>query len=156
MARVFPPGTARPPEAAGTVVDQQKYRGYAEALTEAGLDIAAMPMVQAEADDPRAAGLLLEAAPQATAFLSMSVMQGIALLVEARRRGLSVPRDLSVVAYNDIEAAIRCDPPLTTVDSLTREKGALAARLIFDRGAVRHETLTPRLLVRASTAPPRA
>ncbi len=154
-ARVFPPGTARPPAAAGTVVDQQKYLGYADALAEVGLDIAAIPMVQAEVNDARAAGLLLDAAPQATAILSMSVMQGIALLGEARRRGLSVPRDLSVVAYNDIEAATRCDPPLSTVDSLTRERGALAAKLIFERGPARHERLTPRLVVRASTASPR-
>lgn len=155
-ARSFPPGAPRPPEAAGTIVDQQKYLGYAEALAEVGLDITAMPMVQAEVEDTGAAALLLDAAPQATAVLSMSVMQGIALLAEARRRGLSVPRDLSVVGYNDIAAAARCDPPLTTLDSLTREKGALAARLIFERGPVRHERLTPRLVLRASTAPPRA
>lgn len=153
-ARIFPLGAARPPEAAGTVVDQEKYLGYADALAEAGLDITAIPMVQAEAGDSRAAGLLLDSAPAATAILSMSVMQGIALIAEARRRGLSVPRDLSVVGYNDIEAAATCDPPLTTIDSLTREKGALAARLIFERGPARHERLTPRLIVRNSTAPP--
>lgn len=154
-AHFFPAGAPRPTEAAGTVVDQEKYLGYADALAEAGLDIAAMPMVQAEAEDRRAAGLLLDSAPQATAILSMSVMQGIALLAEARRRDISVPTDLSVVAYNDIEAAARCDPPLTTVDSLTREKGVLAAQLIFDRGTIRHERLAPRLILRGSTAPPR-
>jgi DNA-binding LacI/PurR family transcriptional regulator len=154
-ALTFPPGQDRPPASAGTVVDQRKYLGYADALAEFGLDINDMPMVQAEVSDTRAAGLLLDASPDATAILSMSVMQGIALIAEARHRGLSVPRDLSVVGYNDIEAAARTDPPLTTIDGLVREKGALAARLMFERGPARHEMLTPRLIVRNSTAPPR-
>lgn len=152
VARVFPPGAGRPAAAAGMIVDQDKYRGYADAMGECGLDIGAMPMVQAEVRDPTAAGRLLDSAPLATAFLSMSVMQAIALIVEARRRGISVPGDLSVVGYNDIEAAVTCEPPLTTVDSLVQEKGALAARLIFERGPARHEVMKPRLVVRSSTA----
>ena len=67
--------------------------------------------------------MLLDAAPDATAILSMAVMQGIAVLEEARRRGLSVPRDLSVVAYNDIPDAARSDPPLTTVDGMGIAEG---------------------------------
>lgn len=40
--------------------------------------------------------------PGATAILSMSVMPGIAIPNDARRRGLSVPRDLSVAGCNDM------------------------------------------------------
>ena len=57
--------------------------------------------------------MMLDAAPDATAILSISVMQAIEVINEARRRGLSVPRDLSVVGYNDIPDAERSDPPLT-------------------------------------------
>ena len=57
----------------------------------------------------------------------MSVMQAIAVINEARRRGLSVPRDLSVVGYNDIPDAERSDPPLTTVDALGVQKGQQCA-----------------------------
>jgi hypothetical protein len=42
-----------------------------------------------------------------------------------------VPRDLSVVGYNNIPEAERSDPPLTTVDELGVQKGRTAARICF-------------------------
>ena len=56
-------------------------------------------------------------------------MQAIAVINEGRRRGLSVPRDLSVVGYNDIPDAERSDPPLTTLDGLGVQKGRTAGGL---------------------------
>jgi DNA-binding LacI/PurR family transcriptional regulator len=133
--------------------DQEKFHGYANALSEVGLDINDVPMVQADPWDRDAARMMLDAAPDATAILSMTVMQAIAVIKEARRRGLSVPRDLSVVGYNDIPDAERSDPPLTTVDSLGAQKGHIAARIVFEGGPPRHEILEPRLIMRASTGP---
>jgi DNA-binding LacI/PurR family transcriptional regulator len=152
-ARVHSPGQRRSPEAAGTPTDQEKFHGYADALFGAGLDINDVPMVQADPWDRDAARMMLDAAPDATAILSMSVMQAIAVINEARRRGLSVPRDLSVVGYNDIPDAERSDPPLTTVDGLGVQKGRAAARIVFEGGPPRHEILKPRLIIRASTGP---
>jgi DNA-binding LacI/PurR family transcriptional regulator len=83
----------------------------------------------------------------------MTAMQAIAVMNEAHRRGLSVPRDLSVVGYNDIPNAERSDPPLTTVDSLGAQKGHIAARIVFGGGPPRLEILEPRLIMRASTGP---
>ena len=123
-------------------------------LREAGLDIADVPMVQAQPWDRDAAKMMLDVAPQATAILSMAVMQGIAVLDEARRRGLSVPRDLSVVGFNEIPEAAKSIPSLTTVDGKAAEKGRIAARIVFDAGPIRRELLQPRLIVRSSTAPP--
>jgi DNA-binding LacI/PurR family transcriptional regulator len=152
-ARLYPAGQPRGPEAAGMPTDQEKLRGYSDALTEVGLSIDDIPMVQADPWDRDAARMMLDAAPDATAILSMSVMQGIAVIEEARRRGLSVPGDLSVVGYNDIPDALRSDPPLTTVDGMGIEKGRAAARIVFGGGPPRHEILTPQLIVRASTGP---
>ena len=152
-ARVHPPGQRRIPEAAGIATDQEKFHGYADALSEAGLDINDVPMVQADPWDRYAAPVMLDAAPNATAILSMSVMQAIAVINEGRRRGLSVPGDLSVVGYNDIPDAERSDPPLTTVDGLGVLKGLTAGRIVFEGGPPRHEILKPRLIMRASTGP---
>ncbi len=154
-ARFHPPGVRRSPEAAGMPTDQEKLRGYAEAFAEAGLDVDAMPMVQADPWDPAAAAVLLDAAPDATAVLSMAVMQAMAVIEEARRRGLSVPGDLSVVGHNDIPDAARFDPPVTTVDGMSVEKGLAAARMVFAGGAPRHQVLEPRFVLRASTGPRR-
>lgn len=152
---LHPPGTPREPGAAGMPTDQEKYRGYAEALAEAGLDIGAMPMVQADPWSETAADMLLDAAPGATAVLSMAVMQAMAVIAAAQRRGLAVPRDLSVVGYNDIPEAARYTPPITTVDGMSIEKGRAVARLVLDGGVPRQELIAPRLILRASTAPPR-
>jgi DNA-binding LacI/PurR family transcriptional regulator len=152
-ARIHPPGQARSPDAAGMPTDYEKYRGYTDALAEAGLNIDDVPMVQAAAWDREAAGILLDTAPEATAILSMSVMQGLAIIDEIRRRGRSVPSDLSVIGYNDIADAARSDPPLTTVDGMGVQKGRAAAHIVFGGGPPRHELLTPQLIMRASTAP---
>ena len=150
-ARVHPPGQRRSLEAAGMPIDHEKFHGYADAFSEAGLDINDVPMVQADPWDRDAARIMLDAAPDVTAILSMSAMQAIALINEARRRGLSVPRDLSVVGFSDIPDAERSDPPLTTVDGLGVQKGRAAARIVLEGGPPRHEILKPQLIVRAST-----
>lgn len=152
-AQIFPANQSRDIEAAGIYTDQEKYRGYSDALQDAGIDIADVPMIQADAYDSDAPGLLLDVAPEATAILSMSVMQGIGILKEARRRGKSVPGDLSVVGYNDVPDAAQCTPRLTTVDSMGRQKGHDAARLIFGGGPAQHIMLKPKLIIRGSTGP---
>lgn len=74
--------------------------------------------------------------------------------------GLDVPGDLSIVAYDDQVAAL-AEVPLTAVTRPSRDLGALAATMAFERlaatdtvSASRHVTLCPRLTVRSSTAPP--
>jgi DNA-binding LacI/PurR family transcriptional regulator len=86
----------------------------------------------------------------------------------ARGIGLSVPRDLSVVGFDDVGVAAHVEPPLTTVHQPIRQKGAEAARLLL-AGIERRERdatgagdapterlrLPTRLVVRGSTATPR-
>ncbi|MCP4383133.1 MAG: LacI family transcriptional regulator [Hyphomicrobiales bacterium] len=150
---VHPQGQSRPPEAAGSFTDQEKLRGYADALDEIRIKVDNVPMVQADAHATDAPAMMLDAAPEATAFLSMSVMQGIGLIEEAQRRGLSVPGDLSVIGYNDTRDAARCSPPLTTVDSMLVQKGREAARLIYEDGPPQHKIIKPDLIIRGSTGP---
>ncbi len=152
--RYHPPGAARGVEATGMEIDQEKYLGYGDALAEAGIDIETVPMLQADPWETNAAALLLDAAPAATAILSMSVMQAIAVIAEARRRGIDVPRELSVTGFNDIPEAALCVPPLTTVDGMGRDKGLVAARMILEGSLPRNDVIVPRLITRASTAPP--
>ena len=57
--------------------------GYADALAEAGIAIGDVPMVQAHPWERDAARLILDVAPEATAILSMSAMQAIAVMDEA-------------------------------------------------------------------------
>jgi DNA-binding LacI/PurR family transcriptional regulator len=135
-------------------VDQEKLVGYAAAFAEAGIAVGDVPMVQGQAWGRDAARLLFDVAPEATAILTMSIMQGLEVLHEARARGIAVPREVSVIAYNDLPEAETSDPPLSTVDGMNLEKGRAAARIILQGGPPRQEVLPARLLLRGSTAPP--
>lgn len=97
-----------------------------------------------------------------TAVLSMSDASAAGVLQAARHLGLSVPDDLSVVGFDDLPLTRFTDPPLTTVHQPVRRKGEEAARMLLAtlgsehaRGG-EHRVLETRLVVRRSTAPPRA
>jgi LacI family transcriptional regulator len=92
-----------------------------------------------------------------TAILAMSDAIAIGAIRGLRDRGLSIPTDISVVGFDDIELAETTDPPLTTVHQPIRGKGEEAARLLLSVLAGReepagHRRLATRLIVRASTA----
>ena len=151
-AIVHPPAHGRGLGVAGMPLDQQKLLGYTDALAAAGIDIDTVPIVQVHPWDRSAADLVFDVAPDATAILAMADLQAIAVIEEARRRGLAVPAELSVVGFNNIPEAAQAN--LTTIDSNGTEKGRLAARLVFAGGPVRHETLPTALVIRGTTAPP--
>ena len=94
-----------------------------------------------------------------TAILAMSDAMAIGAISAARRHGLRVPDDLSVVGFDDIDLASHTDPPLTTVHQPIRQKGEEAVRLL--RSVIERPDGTPpdqrrldtRLLIRGSTGP---
>ena len=143
---------------AGFPLDEEKLLGYREALAAAGIALDDVPIVESHPPTPWAeagARMLLDLAPEATGILAMSDKQAITVLDEARRRGIGVPRDLSVIGFDDASDAVVAVPPLTTIAQPTIEKGRVAARILFEGGPVRHEVLPVELIIRASTAPPR-
>jgi LacI family repressor for deo operon, udp, cdd, tsx, nupC, and nupG len=83
----------------------------------------------------------------------------IGVMQTARRRGLRIPDDLSLVGFDDIRFARFLDPPLTTVAQPMRQIGEGTVTLLLQilRGEQTPEsvTLPHTLVVRSSTAPPR-
>ena len=72
--------------------------------------------------------------------------------------GVAVPRDVSVVGFDDVAEAAHFSPPLTTVRQDFATLGARCMQLLVAAmGGIELETapIPPRLVVRASTAPPR-
>lgn len=138
-------------------LDEEKLRGYAEALAEAGLSIDEVPIVEAYPPWAEAgAKLLLDKAPEATAILAMSDRNAIVVMEEAARRGLRIPEDLSLIGFDDVGDAETTMPPLTTVAQDIVEKGRIAARMLFAEGPPQQRVLPVHLVVRGTTAPPRA
>jgi DNA-binding LacI/PurR family transcriptional regulator len=139
-------------------LDNEKLLGYADALASAGMSIDDAPIVEFHPVSPdveAGARALLDRCPEATAILAMSDRQAIAILAEAKRRNIDVPGDLSVVGFDDAENVAFADPPLTTIAQPIVEKGRIAARILFEAAPTGQVVLPTRLVVRASTAPPR-
>jgi LacI family transcriptional regulator len=77
----------------------------------------------------------------------------------ARARGLRVPEDLSVVGFDDTQAARLASPQLTTIRQPLREMGAVALRTALRLASgepvdSHHVELATTLVVRGSTAAP--
>lgn len=142
---------------------RERLGGYRTALAGAGLDWPATPIFECDhnARQPgrEAAAELLAARPRPTAIVAMSDELALGVLEAASDVGLDVPRDLSVVGFDDTPAAARAIPPLTTVRQPLRKKGALAGQrlLALQEGKApgRSRRLPTEVVVRESTAPPR-
>ncbi|NKQ23916.1 LacI family DNA-binding transcriptional regulator [Streptomyces galbus] len=93
-----------------------------------------------------------------TALFAGSDLQALGVLQAARVRGLSVPRDLSVVGYDDVSLAQWTSPPLTTVHQPLRHMAEEATRMLLEPadpdGTARRIELATRLVVRQTTAGP--
>ncbi|MER5931939.1 substrate-binding domain-containing protein [Streptomyces sp. NPDC002054] len=89
-----------------------------------------------------------------TAALIHSDADAIMLIPQLQARGVRVPEDLAVVAYDD-EVAGLADVPLSAVAPAKREVGARAAELLLDRllhgdrSPGQHLELLPRLTIRS-------
>ena len=147
--------------AATYAFSRARLRGYAGALRSAGVDWGRVP-VEERAHNTIAAGRdaglrLLAGRPRPTAILCMSDQLGVGVCEAARKTGLSVPRDLSVVGFDDSLSASVAG--LTTVRQPLREKGEIAGRLLLRRlaghGAPVRRRLKTELVIRQTSGSPR-
>ncbi|NEE03588.1 LacI family DNA-binding transcriptional regulator [Phytoactinopolyspora halotolerans] len=141
--------------------------GYTDAVDRLGLDLAPVRTLPKGEDDPsalaRALGDLLDEcrASDTRAVVAHTDYHAARLVELAHVRGLRVPEDLAIVAYDD-ELAELADVPLTAVTPPRRELGREALRLLVSRtggtdeepGPPRHVQLLPRLTVRESCGHP--
>ena len=79
----------------------------------------------------RAARELLEAGELPTAVVVANDMMALGVLQECRERGLHVPRDISIVGFDDIAFAALSNPPLTTVRLPREELGRKAVEALL-------------------------
>jgi DNA-binding LacI/PurR family transcriptional regulator len=143
---------------------QQRRQGFLRALTVHGLRAAEARIEEANLT-PRsgfeAMERLLSRDPRPTAvFVASDVVAGGAMLA-AKRSGLRVPEDLSIVGFDDIPMAAYMDPPLTTIRLPAFALGWSGAerlvRLVLGEGLDEHGTLLhTELVVRESTSRPNA
>ncbi|MGY1668098.1 LacI family DNA-binding transcriptional regulator [Geodermatophilus sp. SYSU D00696] len=105
------------------------------------------------------AGALLRLPDRPTAVFAANDQMALGVYEAARRQGLRVPEDLSVVGFDDLPQAQWSPPPLTTVHQPLAQMGMLAARTVLrlmqgEPVEGPRIELATRLVVRDSTAPP--
>jgi DNA-binding LacI/PurR family transcriptional regulator len=149
---------AKPPAGLGFTSSADRLRGYRQALAGAGLGFEAGLVRRGPHDAATAAehaAQLLKAYDPPTAIFAASDTQAIGVLAAAERLGVTVPGQLSVVGFDDIESAALLG--LSTVRQPLARSGTegaqrLCALLRGERLRVRREKLPLELVARASTA----
>jgi LacI family transcriptional regulator len=112
---------------------QERFQGYCTALEHYGLELD-RSLVSAGAvtmqDGYRMAQLLLQKHPRPTAIFAFSDFVAFGVMKIIREVGLQIPKDISVVGYDDNQFASCSEVPLTTIRVPTEEIGTNAARML--------------------------
>lgn len=113
-----------------------RLQGYVQALRRCGITVD--PHYIARGDFTFEAGAnaleqLLALAQPPTAIFCHSDIMALGALSRAKRRGMKVPEDLSIVGFDNISLAEFCDPPLTTVSQPRFDIGREAMLLLLDQ-----------------------
>jgi LacI family transcriptional regulator len=95
-----------------------------------------------------------------TAVVCGSDMLALGAMQECRARGLKVPRDLSIMGFDNLDFAPHLDPPLSTVEVPSSDLGRLAAdhivALCTGTAPPSITNLPTKLVIRSTTSKPRA
>ncbi len=141
----------------------QRLVGARTAIEVAGLPSDALTMVETPRLDVaqgRATGEKLAAMPsrkRPTAVFCANDLLALGLLQDTVRRGLSVPGDLAIVGYDDIDFAAAAAVPLTSVRQPRSQLGKAAMEMLIEEATDgkfhRHRQIVfePELIVREST-----
>lgn len=139
----------------------KRLAGYTATLQEANLPVAPAYISNPQADDDIQRGQLgLEhcLAAGVTAIFCYNDQIAISVLNRCYHKGIAVPRQLSIVGFDDVRPASYVNPPLTTVRQPLQEMGRTAMKMVLrliDKQPVQNALLDCELVVRASVAPPR-
>lgn len=138
----------------------ERLRGFKSGLQEFGLELDEGLTIEAGytyESGVRASDNLLSRANRPTAIFAGNDEMAIGVYSSARKVGLSIPEDLSVVGYDDSPMAARMSPALTTVRLPIRDMGAEAAKgllsLIAKLDVSENSGFKPEIIVRDSTIP---
>jgi LacI family transcriptional regulator len=138
--------------------DAGRLQGYRVAHEEAGVPVDERLIVRIELRAPDAAAriaALLDVEGPTAIFAANNALAEVAWNV-LRQRGLRLPDDVSLVAFDDVPWMSMVTPPITAVSQPTLELGRRAAQLLLRRlgepnRAPALEVLQPTVVIRGST-----
>ncbi len=140
-----------------------RLQGYVQALRRNGITVESSYITRGdftyEAGAQALTQLMAQPKPPTAVFCHSDVM-AIGVLSQAKKMGLRVPQDLSIVGFDDLKLAQYCDPPLTTVAQPRFQIGQQAMLLLLEQlngqtVASGSRLLDSELIIRGSTAAPK-
>jgi DNA-binding LacI/PurR family transcriptional regulator len=139
-----------------------RHQGYLSAMHDFGLEdeILTVEGRHTEEGGHRGAMELLKMRALPTGVFASNDLCAIGAMNAFEEAGLSIPDDLSVVGYDNNRMAALRHISLTTIDQPGDDMGRsaverLAERIDGDRAEPSHDVVTPSLVVRSTTGPPR-
>ncbi|WP_420245272.1 LacI family DNA-binding transcriptional regulator [Roseiterribacter gracilis] len=142
-----------------------RYSGFCTAMEEAGVEIESDLLEKGRftyASAVPCARRLLARDDRPTAIFASNDEMAAAVIAVAVEQGLTLPRDLSIVGFDDTPMAQMLSPALTTVRHPVREMGEAAADILFAAFAQRgqaastspapHRVLPYEIILRQSTS----
>jgi DNA-binding LacI/PurR family transcriptional regulator len=137
----------------------ERFQSFQENLSERKLEFHQEWVADGDYEEEggyKAALKILGAVRRPSAILCASDLMAIGASRALKEKGISIPEDMSIVGFDNMEEAIYHEPPLTTVAFSAYEMGRLAAQKIFQIIAEeplveKATTLQAKLLEREST-----
>jgi DNA-binding LacI/PurR family transcriptional regulator len=141
---------------------KERLDGFKRAVREAKLPL--LPEYVQETTFDKRGGysktlVLLRLIPRPTAIFAGNDMIALGSLLAIREAGLSCPKDISLIGFDDLDLGEMTDPALSSVSQSGYQLGTTAARILLDRiagdiGPARHIVLETSLHLRNSVLAP--
>lgn len=135
--------------------------GIRDAMANAGLDPSTLACIETEYgfdEGADAMGALMSRGERPTAVLCGNDVLAVGALRRARELNISVPDDVSITGFDDMELAQVAYPPLTTVhvphQKMGQAAGLALARLIHDDRPLETLELPTRIVLRETLSAP--
>lgn len=139
----------------------ERYKGYKAALENAQIPVDNKRVVIDEAYPSRESGYnalkkLTNCTEDFSAIFACNDAMAIGALQYLKEHGIRVPQDISIIGFDDVEADLSIDPPLTTMAVPKVDMGIEAIKLMLDilykKSTIPRKVLMPvKLIIRKST-----
>ena len=131
------------------VIGKDRYQGYLNALTEAGLPVDNRLIVQADTFEKahNAVIEMLDAGIVPDGIFAVNDLTALGAMQTIQKRGYKIPEDIAVVGFSDGRLSGISDPNLTSVDQHGYEMGTTAAEMLFHRIMSDHLEYNPEIKV---------
>ena len=123
-------------DAEDTSTGRDRLKGYQEALAAAGIPYHEELALRTTVDQIggyRATQMLLSMESIPTAIFAVNNMTAVGAMKALRERGMSVPEDMGLVCFDEVEHLAVLSPFLTVIDQPAETFGSLGTQLLLER-----------------------